>query len=193
MPFAPVEVLLETPRLMLRRFGTEDGPLLFELDSDPEVRRYLRCGPTPMERIKREILPRFLAYYDQSPPRGFWAAHLRDTAVFIGWFHLRPDKFAPEEMELGYRLRRAAWGRGLATEGSDALLEKAFGEWGYAKVSARTLVDNLPSRRVMEKLGMTHESDFVYPLEMVPGYSEFERRAVKYSITRERFAGSGKQ
>jgi RimJ/RimL family protein N-acetyltransferase len=182
MPFAPGEILLETRRLVLRRFTPADAPLLFELDSDPEVRRFLLSGPTPMEQIEREVLPRFLAYYQQKPPRGFWAAHLLETSTFAGWFHLRPDRFAPGEMELGYRLRRAVWGQGLATEGSRALLEKAFGPWAYAKVSARTLVVNRASRRVMEKLGMLYESEFVYPLDLIPGYSEDERRAVKYSI-----------
>ncbi len=161
--------------------------MLFELDSDPEVMRHISKGqPTPLDRIQNEILPRFLNYYTQSPPRGFWAARLRDTREFVGWFHLRPDKITPDEMELGYRLRRSAWGQGLATEGSRALVRKAFGEWGYPRLSARTLVDNLGSRRVMEKAGLTFEGEFTYGPEALPGWSEEERRAVKYSTVASR-------
>ena len=169
--------------MYFRRFRADDAPLLFELDSDPEVMRFISKGnPPPLERIKNEILPRLLAWYEQSPPQGFWAAHLHDTSDFIGFFHLRPDKIVPEEMELGYRLKRNVWGRGLATEGSRALLERAFSEWNYEKVCARTLAGNLASRRVMEKAGLTFECDFICGAEALPGWTEEERRAVKYSI-----------
>ena len=174
---------LETSRIYLRRFQREDAAALFDLDSDPEVMRFVSTEcPTPMARIQNDILPRFLGYYEQLPPRGFWAAHLRDTQQFIGWFHLRPDKITPDEMELGYRLCRSAWGKGLATEGSRALIDKAFNEWVYRKISARTLAVNLASRRVMEKAGLTFEESFIYGPEVLPGRSEEERRAVKYSL-----------
>ena len=120
--------------------------------------RFISKGqPTPLARIEEEYLPRMLGYYRHSPPQGFWAAHLRDTEEFIGWFHLRPDKIEPQAMELGYRLKRKFWGRGLATEGSRALLGNAFGEWRYEMVCARTLAVNLASRRVMEKIGLRHD------------------------------------
>jgi RimJ/RimL family protein N-acetyltransferase len=169
--------------MYFRQFRADDAHLLFELDGDPEVMRFITKGkPTPMERIQNEIIPRFLDYYKQSPPRGFWAVHLRETGDFIGWFHLRPDKISPEEMDLGYRLKRSVWGRGLATEGSRGLIEKAFGEWGYGKVCARTLIGNLASRRVMEKAGLSFECDFIYGSEVLPGWSAEERRAVKYAV-----------
>jgi RimJ/RimL family protein N-acetyltransferase len=185
----PETILLETERMYLRQFSAEDAPLLFELDADPEVMRFITKGhPTPLARIQNEFIPRFLDYYRQSPPRGFWAAHLRSTGEFIGWFHLRPDKFSPEEMELGYRLKRNAWSCGLATEGSRALIRKAFEEWGYEKVSARTMAINLASRRVMEKAGLTFECEFHYEADLLHGWiEEGERRAVKYSITRADF------
>jgi RimJ/RimL family protein N-acetyltransferase len=159
---------------------------LFELDSDPEVMRFITKGrPTPLVKIQEEILPRFLGYHRQSPSRGFWAAHLRGTDEFIGWFHLRPDRIMPEEMELGYRLKRSVWGQGLATEGSRALLQKAFGEWGLKKVCARTMALNVASRRVMEKSGLTFEGEFFYDVEVAPDWIEKEeRRAVRYSATR---------
>jgi len=183
-----IVVFLETDRMYFRQFCAEDAELLFELDSDPEVMRFITKGhPTELARIQNEFIPRFLGYYGQSPPRGFWAAHLRESGEFIGWFHLRPDKITPDEMELGYRLKRNSWGRGLATEGSRALIERAFCEWGYEKISARTLVGNLASQRVMKKAGLNFECEFVYSLEIIPGWTEEERRAVKYSVTRAQF------
>jgi RimJ/RimL family protein N-acetyltransferase len=183
------EILLETPGMYFRRFQDTDAPLLFELDSDPEVMRFITKGkPTPLAKIQNEIIPKFLGYYRQSPPQGFWAAHLRSGGDFIGWFHLRPGTLSGPGTELGYRLKRSAWGRGLATEGSRALLEKAFREWGYEKVSAHTMADNLASRRVMEKAGLKFESGFHYPVDLLHGWVEQnERRAVKYSITRADF------
>ena len=179
-------LLLQTDRLFLREFRLDEATRLFDLDQDPEVMRFISKGePTSMARIGKEILPRFLAYYEHSPPRGFWAAHERDHDEFIGWFHLRPDKITPEEMELGYRLKRSAWGRGLATEGSRALIERAFGDWNYPKISARTLTINLASRRVMEKAGLVFEHDFTWGADALPGWTEAERRAVKYSLRRE--------
>jgi RimJ/RimL family protein N-acetyltransferase len=182
-------ILLETGRMFLRQFRVEDTTLLVELDSDPEVMRFITKGqPTPLARIQDEFMPRILNYHHQSPPRGFWAAHLREDGRFIGWFHVRPDKISPDEMELGYRLKRSVWGRGLATEGSLALLNKAFLEWGYEKISARTMTTNLASRRVMEKAGLTFEGEFHYPVDTLHGWiEEDERRAVKYSLRREKF------
>jgi RimJ/RimL family protein N-acetyltransferase len=186
------DILLETERMYFRRFQLGDAPLLFELDSDPEVMRFITKGrPTPLAQIQNEIIPRFLNYYNLFPPQGFWAAHLRQTDEFIGWFHLRPDKTLPGEMELGYRLKRNVWGRGLATEGSRALLEKAFKEWNYEKVCAHTLAGNLASRRVMEKAGLSFERNFLYDANVFSEWTdEEERRAVKFSISRRQFWGN---
>jgi RimJ/RimL family protein N-acetyltransferase len=179
------DILFETERIYLRRLTAEDGGLLFELDSDPETMRFISKGvPTPRKRIDRVIMPRILSYYRAWPPQGFWIAHLRDNNDFIGWFHLRPDKITPAEMELGYRLKRAVWGRGLATEGARRLVQKGVGEWDYPKVSARTLQINLASRRVMEKAGLQFEHDFLWNEQSLPEWSEGERKGVKYSATR---------
>src|SRR3954471_22500373 len=106
-----VEEYLRTERLVLRRFTTDDADLLAELDSDPEVMRYITGGrPTPRDEIVNEVLPALLSYYDRFEGFGFWAAIERDTGQFLGWFHLRPAPGdGPAEVELGYRLRRAAW------------------------------------------------------------------------------------
>jgi RimJ/RimL family protein N-acetyltransferase len=171
-------VLLETARLRLRQFTLDDVDRLVELDSDPEVMRYVTFGaPTPRERYVDVFLPRWFAIYRETPLLGYWA----------GWFHLRPDRIDAGEQELGYRLRRASWGRGFATEGAAALVEHGFLRVGADKISARALAGNAASRAVMGKCGLRYETDFVYPQDMIGARSAVECAAVKYSITRSRW------
>jgi len=174
---------LETPRLYLRRFTPDDAPLLYELDSDPEVMRYISKGqPTPLEAIESKVLPRWLAYYEQGDHVGYWATHEQASGAFIGWFHFRPNRDLPEDMELGYRLMRSMWGQGYATEGSRAIIEKAFTEWVVAHVIATTLQTNTASQRVMQKCGLRFERFFSYPESLLPGWAADERRAVQYGL-----------
>ena len=183
-------ILLETQRLRLRQVQPADLDRLVELDADPEVTRYTSYGaPTSRERYELEILPRWFAYYASTPLVGYWAAESRTDGEFLGWFHLRPDRFDEGEQELGYRFKRAAWGRGYATEGGRALVAHGFGPVGAVKISARTLARNLGSRRVMEKCGLLYERDFVWPEDVLAGRTEDERAGVKYSITRPRWLG----
>jgi RimJ/RimL family protein N-acetyltransferase len=148
---------LETERLWLRQFTEADVDNLFDLDSDPEVMRFVNGGaPTPRAAIEADILPSFLGYYERFAGYGFWAAIEKASGEFLGWFHFRPLEGAgPGEVELGYRLRKAAWGQGYGTEASRALIRKGFTELGVRRVVASTFADNLASRRVMEKAGLT--------------------------------------
>jgi RimJ/RimL family protein N-acetyltransferase len=150
-------VYLDTERLTLRRFTVADVDNLVELDSDPDVMRYLSGGtPTPRDVIECEILPRFLRANEQFDGFGYWAAIEKATGAFLGWFSFRPrDEAHTDEVELGYRLRKAAWGQGYATEGARALIRKGFAELGVQRVYATTYQDNLASRRVMEKAGLS--------------------------------------
>jgi RimJ/RimL family protein N-acetyltransferase len=152
-----VNVFLETDRLILRRFTVADEDNLVALDGDLEVMRYLSGGtPTPREAIRSRVLPRFLASYERFNGFGTWAAIEKSSGEFLGWFGFNPtDSSKPENVELGYRLRRAAWGKGYATEAARALIQKGFDELQVQRVFASTYEDNLASRRVMEKLGMT--------------------------------------
>jgi RimJ/RimL family protein N-acetyltransferase len=177
-----------TARLRLRRLVPEDADWLWKLDTDPEVMRFISGGvPTPRAVLEEIYLPRMLQVYEQGPQFGFWAAQLKDTGAPIGWFHLRPEKQEPYEMELGYRLRRDVWGQGLATEGSLELLRGAFSEWRIPRVVAHTLAVNSASRRVMEKCGLRWERDFTCPESWLPGWSEEQRRAVRYAMNASDF------
>ena len=148
-----VKVFLETERLLLRRLEYDDIEDLVELDSDPQVMRFINGGrATPRCEIENEVLPAFLGHYERYGGLGFWAVEEKSTGRFVGWFHLRPAEEAPAgEVELGYRLLRSAWGKGYATEGSRALIDKGFAELGVERVVASTMVVNVASRRVMER------------------------------------------
>ena len=152
-----MQVFLETERVVLRQFTAADVDLLFDLDSDPEVMRFLTGGiPTPREAIQNDILPKFLRSYEGLAGFGVWAASRKASGEFLGWFGFRPkDATSPNDVELGYRLRKVAWGQGYATEGARALIRKGFTELGVQCVFATTYQDNLASRRVMEKVGLT--------------------------------------
>ena len=134
-----MDVYLETDRLILRQLTPDDLDDIEALDADPAVMRYINGGrPTPREELRTDYLPFWLAYYERGDAWGFWAAIDRETGEFLGWFHLRPlETDPPDEPELGYRLKRSAWGRGLATEGSLALIDVAFERHGARRVHAR--------------------------------------------------------
>jgi RimJ/RimL family protein N-acetyltransferase len=184
-----MDVLLTTPRLTLRRFTADDVDNLVELDSDADVMIMITGGElTTRAEIVDEYLPAFLAYYEAGDRWGFWAVEERVSGEFIGWFHLRPgDGHPDDDPELGYRLRKAFWGRGYATEGAAALVDRAFAECGASRVWAQTVTVHSASRRVMEKVGMrllrTFEADWPYK---IPGDEEGD---VEYAITRPEWEG----
>ncbi len=179
-----MHVLLETDRLVLRQFTPADVDHLVELDADLEVMHFITGGrPTPRAEIEQEVLPAWLDYYTRTARLGFWAAEDKATGQFVGWFHLRPGEgHGDEEPELGYRLRRTAWGKGYATEGCRALIDMAFAELGVQRVLAETMAVHTASRRVMERSGLRlvreFHADWPYP---IPGD---ELGDVEYAITR---------
>lgn len=167
--------VLETARLRLRRFTDTDADaaLVFELDSDPEVMRYIGPYRFPdvaayRERIRTAWLPQ-----GTHPYRGVFALEEKATGEFLGWIFLRPAtayKYAAEagwtrdtDLELGYRLRRAAWGRGFATEAAKELIRLALADPDVTSVVAAALVPNRGSTRVMQKAGLAFVREFTTP------------------------------
>jgi RimJ/RimL family protein N-acetyltransferase len=186
-----MDVFLETERLQLRRLTEDDVENLVELDGDPEVMRYINGGrPTPREEIEHELLPAIFGQYERYAGFGFWAAVEKSSGRFVGWFHFRPGQDAPPgEVELGYRLRKSAWGKGYATEGSRALVEKGFAELGVQRVVASTMVVNVASRRVMENAGLKYVRTFHQPW---PDYIEGQEEGdVEYALLRSEWLEAG--
>lgn len=164
--------VLETERLTLRRFADcdADAALLLELDSDPEVMRYIGAAALTSVAAYRERIRTWRPYCER-PGRGVWAVCERATGGFLGWVMLR-DATAhrlaadigwtlPSELELGYRLKRAAWGRGFATEAAVAVPARLDPE--VTAVVAVALVSNRGSTRVMEKVGLAFEREVPLP------------------------------
>lgn len=178
-----MKVFLETERLVLRWFDPEDFDLLVELDGDPEVMRYINNGQPVDQAEIADYFDWWLTHYDRNGGYGFFAAIEKATDRFLGWFHFRPGEGAgPLEPELGYRLRRDAWGQGYATEGSQALVDKGFADLGIERVNAETMAVNIGSRRVMENVGLRFVRNFraEWPVR-IPGDEEGD---VEYAITR---------
>lgn len=183
------EPVLETERLSLRRFTRADEDHLWNLDRDPAVMRFLTGGrPTPREVVREEVLPRILAEYALWEAYGRWAAEEQVTRDFLGWFALRPLAEEPTSVELGYRLKRSAWGRGYGAEGASALVGRAFAQPEVERVVAFTMTVNLASRRVMERAGLRYVRTFLqdWP-EVIEGSEEGD---VEYALTRAEWEGT---
>ncbi|WP_199850581.1 GNAT family N-acetyltransferase [Streptomyces sp. CMB-StM0423] len=181
-----MDVVLETERLVLRRFTEAEVDILVELDSDPEVMRFLTGEPTARAQIEDEVLPKILRDY-RLGPAGRWAAIERSSGEFVGWLSLQPPRDGSvEHVELGYRFKASVWGRGYATEGARALIRMGFTELGVQRVWAQTMAVNTASRRVMERVGLkyvrTFHLDFDDPL---PGSEHGE---VEYELCRADWA-----
>ncbi|MCJ8055499.1 GNAT family N-acetyltransferase [Shinella curvata] len=144
-------IALQTARLTLTPCTPEDRADFIALERDPEVMRFLNGGYA-VDREKVDPNATFLMPNGTEPH--VWTARRTTDGVFIGWFCLWPE--TETVAELGYRLRRAGWGQGLATEGACALIQWGFEKAGYDKVIATTMAVNHGSRRVMEKIGMHH-------------------------------------
>jgi len=176
-----MKIYLETERMILREFSQHDVDLLVDLNSDPEVTRYINGGkPTAKAYIVEQVMPRILNYYTTNSQLGIWAALDKKDLAFMGWFHFRPYHPDPSEIELGYRLKRKYWGNGFASEGSRALIQRGFEELNLDVIVATADPENRASRRVMEKVGLTYEKEYAE----VDGFI-----VVKYRLNRGSYLG----
>jgi RimJ/RimL family protein N-acetyltransferase len=159
-------VVLETQRLVLRRWRQEDAAALAALNADREVVRFVGAG-TPLHRAASDAL---LARFDQEwEARGYGplaVAAREEPTTLLGFCGLMAPAFLPTVLpaaEIGWRFARPAWGRGLATESARAVLDVAFGPLGLAEVLAIVAPGNVRSLRVCAKLGMTPRPDRWHP------------------------------
>jgi len=191
MSKADTNIILETPRLVLRQFTGDDVDNLVDLNSDPEVMRYLTGGkPMPREEIRDQIIPFHLSVYDRFDRLGTWAADSADGGEFLGWFCLRAgNRSEVTNVELGYRLRRSAWNQGYATEGSRALISMGFTDLGVERVFAHAMALNAASRRVMEKCGLALVRSI--PWDYPYTFAGTEHGEVEYALTRPEWDSQG--
>jgi len=173
-----MKIYLETQRMIFRELTFEDEENLLDLDSDPEVMKYLTLGkPSTRDEVKAALVRTRDFFTKHNGRFGLWAAIEKDSGKFMGWFLFRPDKAQPDNtdrIELGYRLKKEFWGKGFATEGSRALMEKGFQEFKIPEIFAIAMKRNQSSWNVMKKLGMTYVREYpyeVYPEEIIVEYS----------------------
>jgi RimJ/RimL family protein N-acetyltransferase len=185
-----VRPTLVTERLRLEPLTTEHAEHLVALDGDAEVMRHLTGHARAREEVLDEWLPVLTRDAGPAGVLGYWAGFAlgdRQQVSFAGWWGLNPAPEDEREAELGYRLRRDDWGRGLASEGAAALLEHGFATVGLVRVWAQTMAVNTASRRVMERIGMRVARTWVGEWnEPLPGWEQGE---VEYEITRVDWAG----
>lgn len=144
---------LDTPRLLIRERTLADLESCLEMDRDPEVTRYI-AGPWHDPIAHRQFV-RHRMVRDFPPGLGYWTIRERsDPERFAGWVLLIPDHGAGPEVEIGWRLVRSAWGRGIASEAAAALIAHAFNTVRLPRVIADIASDNHASLRVARKLGM---------------------------------------
>ncbi|MEM7225607.1 MAG: GNAT family N-acetyltransferase [Pseudomonadota bacterium] len=156
---------IETERLLLRRWKAQDLQPYAALCADPEVMRWIGNGATQSAEHCATAIAGFEANWHD---RGFglFAVALRDTGRFIGFVGFMSPTFLPEVLpavEIGWRLARGAWGRGLATEGAKAALRFGLEEIGLERVICIVQTGNLASEQIALKLGMRLERETVDP------------------------------
>ena len=152
--------ILQTPRLLLREFIPEDADALAQVLSDPETMRYY---PAPYDRagVEQWIARNRQRYVEDGV--GLWALELKSITEFIGDCGIIRQQVDGEHLyEIGYHLRRDFWGQGFATEAAIACRE-----WALAHLKAERLIslirpENMPSRRVAERNGMTIWKEIVW-------------------------------
>jgi RimJ/RimL family protein N-acetyltransferase len=174
---------LTTDRLLLRQWRDSDREPFAALNADPAVMEHF---PALQTREQSDAL------IDRNIPEldgrgwGLWALEVKDTGEFIGFTGLNVPSFdAPflPGVEIGWRLSKGAWGNGYATEAARAALAYAFGPAGLDEIVSFTATTNLPSQRVMQRIGMVHDEagDFDHP-RVEEGHRL--RRHVLYRIDR---------
>jgi RimJ/RimL family protein N-acetyltransferase len=174
---------LQTERLLLRRWRDSDRLPFQQMNADPRVMEFFPALLSPAE--SDALADRAQAHFDR---HGFgpFAVELLEGATFAGFIGLSVPNFdAPfmPTVEIGWRLAFDRWGHGLATEGACAVVNYGFEELGLDNLVSFTVPGNLRSRRVMEKIGMTHDpqDDFDHP--SLPEGHAF-RRHVLYRLAR---------
>jgi RimJ/RimL family protein N-acetyltransferase len=175
--------VIRTPRLLLRPWRQEDLGPFAELNADPVVMEHF---PAPLSRAESDAFAERAGAVLVERGWGLWAVEISQGGAFAGFVGLAPVAFdAPfvPAVEIGWRLARAYWNRGLATEAAQAVLAVAFETIGLDEIVSFTATSNLPSQRVMQKIGMRHHpaEDFDHP-RLPEGHRL--RRHVLYRLSR---------
>jgi [ribosomal protein S5]-alanine N-acetyltransferase len=152
-------MILQTSRLILRPFQDEDLGRLAELMANHDFMRF-SLGPYTREQTQT-LLQKFLAWNQAGLPSQF-AVVLRENGVVLGYCGFLHHPEVPGEVEIGYRLDPAYWNRGLITEAACAVRDHAFVGLKLPRVISLIHPENIPSRRVAEKIGLVPEEEITF-------------------------------
>ena len=156
---SPNAMILETKRLLLRRLVMSDLDDLYSFYCDPEVIKYIPDAPRTYEET-REELEWFMNGHPRYPELGLWATIYKETGQFIGRCGLIPWTIDEQnEVEIAFAIAKAFWGKGLATEVAQALLQYGFEHLHLSRLICLIEPENLASARVATKIGMSFEKD----------------------------------
>ena len=178
---------LHTARLTLVPLADEHLHWEVELDSDPEVMRYLGGRASTREEVEASHARR-MAAARKVDGLGFWVGLVDDE--FVGWWTLQPahgpdQPDDPGVADLGYRLLQRQWRKGLASAGARELVRYGFDDVGLDRIIAQTMSVNVGSRAVMERVGLIYVRTF--PSSMTDPLEGVEEGEVEYELTREQW------
>ncbi|MFI0435966.1 MAG: GNAT family N-acetyltransferase [Parachlamydiaceae bacterium] len=160
-----VKSVIKTERLILRPWQQEDLEPFAQLNSDARVMEYF---PSTLNRQESDNLAKRISDKLEEQGWGLWAVSVPNVAEFIGFIGLAAPSFNAHftpAVEIGWRLAYDFWGKGYATEGAIACLAHAFQKLDLNEIVSFTAVQNMRSRRIMEKIGLHHNpnDDFDHP------------------------------
>jgi len=160
---------IETERLILREFKETDIDGMFELDSDPEVHRYLGNKPVKTKEESQKIITSAMKQY-QERGIGRWAVIEKSSGEFTGWSGIRLNteynmNGFTRYYDVGYRLIKRYWGKGFATESGKAAVNYAFNVLKLQELYATTEIGNQASHNALLKIGLHYVEDFYFEEE----------------------------
>ncbi len=155
--------MLATPRLILRRWRAEDLIPFAAMGMDREVMEHF---PARLTREESDAMAFRIDAHFESEGFGLWAVEVPGVAPFIGFTGLMRPRWRPEVVEVGWRLARAHWGSGYATEAARAAIDHGFATLALPEIVSFVLPANVRSQAVMARLGMTRDrnGDFDHPM-----------------------------
>ena len=147
-----MRIILETKRLVLREFTTDDAKMFYDLNKDTAVVQFVCEKPLESEAQALEILTdKILINQYEKFGYGRWAVHIKKNGLFIGWCGLKNDNGG---IDLGYRYKKRFWGKGFGTEAAKAVLDYGFEQLNIDKIVAKAMEQNAGSIEIMKKIGM---------------------------------------
>jgi ribosomal-protein-alanine N-acetyltransferase len=158
-----MKIYLESDRLILRSLEDSDLEGMYALESDPEVHKYLGNQPLQNRDECMDII-RYIQQQYKDYGIGRWAVIDKASGEFAGWSGLKCETIVRDYdyWDVGYRLRREFWGKGIATETATMALKYGFETLGFEKICGGAHVENIASNIVLKRIGLNLVESILY-------------------------------